>query len=168
MVTDPRRYRYVGPPEIRDAALATEKAIVHSRHSPDAWLERHGIPCTFTYVVDIDGMLRLASRHSEHVACAQGNDVLAAGEITLTIDHGVPTVTAVSNQSTGYCPDVASWQVVAQALERLAIAHPSAFTAAIEFRRCPDCQQLNIVRDGFFVCAMCDADLPSDWNITTV
>ncbi|CAM5508234.1 hypothetical protein STANM309S_03657 [Streptomyces tanashiensis] len=35
----------------------------------------------FTFVVGTDGILRLAPRRSEHVACAGGAMVLSAGEI---------------------------------------------------------------------------------------
>jgi len=34
------------------------------------------------------------------------------------------------------------------ALDRLGLAHPGDFTDKIVFRRCPECGQLYIVRDG--------------------
>ncbi len=113
-----------------------------------------------TYVIDLDGRLRLAPRRSEHVALAGGRDVLAAGEITIVDGR----VTEVSNQSTGYCPDPDCWPAVARALDRLGLAHPGGFTTAIVFRSCPDCGERNIVRDGDFICALCDAELPQRWN----
>ncbi|PSM45330.1 hypothetical protein C6Y14_00035 [Streptomyces dioscori] len=36
----------------------------------------------FTFMVGVDGALRLAPRRSEHVACAGGAMVLSAGEIS--------------------------------------------------------------------------------------
>ncbi|WP_211240655.1 hypothetical protein [Hamadaea tsunoensis] len=71
----------------------------------------------------------------------------------------------MSNQSTGYCPEPASWPAVAAACERAGLAHPGGFTAAFEFRRCPDCGQVNIVKGDDFVCAACDGDLPWEWNV---
>lgn len=35
-----------------------------------------------TFVIDSSGILRLAPRRSEHVACAGGGPVLSAGEVT--------------------------------------------------------------------------------------
>ena len=35
-----------------------------------------------TFVIGVDGVLRVADRRSEHVACAGGGDVLSAGELT--------------------------------------------------------------------------------------
>ena len=71
---------------------------------------------------------------------------------------------AVSNQSTGYCPDVRCWPAVATALERAGLAHPGRFTTAIIFRRCPACGERNLVKDDHYVCALCDAELPAAWN----
>jgi hypothetical protein len=71
----------------------------------------------------------------------------------------------VSNQSTGYCPDINSWPVVADALDRAGIARPSGFTHEVVLRRCPPCQQLNIVREADFVCVFCEAGLPLEWNV---
>lgn len=118
----------------------------------------------FTFVVGADGVLRVAARRSEHVACAGGSPVLAAGEITF---DPAGTVVDVSNQSTGYCPDLVSWQAVAAALDGAGIAHPGGFTHEVVFRRCPRCTEINVVRDGYFVCVFCESDLPAAWNIAT-
>lgn len=50
--------------------------IVYTMQIPNAW---GLIPATF--VVDSEGHLRVADRHSEHIACAGGEPVLSAGEI---------------------------------------------------------------------------------------
>lgn len=71
----------------------------------------------------------------------------------------------VSNQSTGYCPDVSSWSAVARALDDVELGRPSGFTYEVVFRRCPDCQEHNIVREGDFVCVFCGSDLPAVWNV---
>ncbi|BEL04964.1 hypothetical protein Q0Z83_031550 [Actinoplanes sichuanensis] len=108
-------------------------------------------------MITIDGVLLLAPRRSEHVACAAGADVLAAGEITFTPDGGV---SAVTNQSTGYCPQPCCWPAVDAALNRAGIAHPGAFTSAFVFRHCTVCTHLNVIKDDVYVCAHCDTDLP--------
>ena len=115
---------------------------------------------TFTFVVTTDGVLRVAPRHSEHVVCAAGGEVLSAGEIR--VERG--RVLSVSNQSTGYCPEPESWPAVASALERAGIEHAGAFTDEMIFRKCPECGQRNIVKDGDFACAVCGAALPAKWN----
>ncbi|OSP28976.1 MULTISPECIES: hypothetical protein [unclassified Streptomyces] len=51
----------------------------------------------------------------------------------------------------------------AGALEEL--QRPSGFTHEVVFRRCPDCQEHNIVREDDFVCAFCGSDLPAAWNV---
>jgi hypothetical protein len=56
----------------------------------------------FTYVVDEDGVLRLAPRRSEHIDCAGGSDVPAAGEIGFTPNSAGWAVREVSNHSSGY------------------------------------------------------------------
>jgi hypothetical protein len=42
--------------------------------------------------------------------------------------------------------------------------NPAASPEEITFRRCPSCGARNIVRDGDFVCALCDSALPTSWN----
>lgn len=119
----------------------------------------------FTFVVDQAGVLRLAPRRSEHVVCAGGGMVLSAGEISFREESGRWAVDEVTNQSTGYCPDVSSWPAVAEALDRAGIVRPSGFTHEVVFRRCPSCRQLNIVREEDFVCVFCDEVLPQEWNV---
>jgi hypothetical protein len=118
----------------------------------------------FTFVVDLGGTLRLAPRRSEHVACAGGASVLSAGEITFLRDQGRWTVSEVSNQSTGYCPDPDSWSAVGDALDEASLEHPGDFTDPVLFRRCPSCAERNLVKDDSFICAICGAELPVAWN----
>jgi hypothetical protein len=118
-----------------------------------------------TFVVSTDGVLCVANRRSEHVACAGGAEVLAAGELVAVADaHGVRVI-EVSNQSTGYCPEPESWPAVERALDAAGIAHPGRFTYEATFRRCTGCGERNLVKEGWFVCAVCGAELPLVWNI---
>jgi len=118
----------------------------------------------FTYVVDVQGQLWLAPRRSEHVACARGHDVQAAGEIGFA--HGLSgwSVAVVSNQSTGYCPDLESWPALARSLDQAGIAHPDAFTHPVVYRLCRSCGERNVVHDNLFVCALCEGEPPSQWS----
>lgn len=113
-----------------------------------------------------DGDLLLAPRRSEHVHCAGGRDVLAAGEITFRRDGQVWRAVAVTNHSTRYCPAPESWPAAASALDRAGIAHPPGYDPVVAFRRCPACHAINIVRDKDFACAICDGPLPREWNIS--
>ena len=117
-----------------------------------------------TFVVGVDGILRVADRRSEHVACAGGGDVLSAGELTAVRSGSGYSITEVSNQSTGYCPEPESWQAVADALDRAGIAHPGHFTFEAVFRRCTHCGERNLVKDSWFYCAICEGVLPLAWN----
>jgi hypothetical protein len=147
-----RRYAYLGPEEL---AVGGPAPRVHSRADVVAFVaasqERVGALVPATFVIGVDGALRLAPRGSEHVACAGGADVLAAGE--LYFDG--PEVVGASNQSTGYCPEPASWPAVAAALDRLGVQHPGEFTSVFSFRVCGSCGQLNVVKDPW--CAACGA-----------
>lgn len=168
-----RTYRYVGPADLAaGAGAATAGHAVASRADFGEWAAgraRAEWDEPYTYVVGTDGLLRLAPRRSEHVACGGGGSVLAAGEIAFgRTGDGRPTVTEVSNLSTGYCPDLSSWQQIAEALDRAGFERrdrPDAFTHAVVFRRCTHCRERNVVREGHFVCAICGAGLPAVWNL---
>jgi hypothetical protein len=109
-----------------------------------------------------DGELLLAPRRSEHVACAGGRDVLAAGELRF---DSAGVVVEASNQSTGYCPPESCWAHLQTALDRACIPRPAGFTFEVHFRRCPRCGEHNLVKDGWYVCTFCDEDLPVTWNL---
>ncbi|MFD5328761.1 hypothetical protein [Streptomyces sp. NPDC127092] len=168
----PRLYGYTGPPEIRRAVGWDHPGgpVIGAAADFAAWAAVQSaadLAEPFTYVVDARGRLRLAPRRSEHVACAGGGCVRAAGEITWEPSPaGGWSAAEVNNFSTGYAPDPECWPSVAAALETAGLGHPGRFTHAVTFRRCPapDCAQLNVVRDGLYVCAVCGATLPAEWN----
>ncbi|RVX41773.1 S1 RNA binding family protein [Nonomuraea polychroma] len=163
-----RRCRYVGPDELRVQIWSDGTGYPITSHGDLAtWLARqdgHERQEPFTFVIDETTTLRLAPRRSEHVVCAGGKPVLSAGEITFTRSGDAWRVSEISNQSTGYCPDVSSWADVQTALDDAGLDHPGAFTLPIVFRRCLHCGQLNIVKDDHFNCALCDEPLPTAWN----
>lgn len=117
-----------------------------------------------TFIVDSEGYICLADRHSEHVACAGGKPVLSAGEMFFSYEKNNLEVSEITNQSTGYCPEPKSWYQVEKALEQIPLVHPGSFTTEFIFRRCTACHQLNIVKDDLFVCAVCNTNLPKIWN----
>ncbi|MER5895421.1 hypothetical protein [Streptomyces sp. NPDC001876] len=162
-------YRYVGPAELKAAVRPGGGGCrIGSAADFDAWIaERSAAELTepFTFVVGMDGVLRLAPRRSEHVACAGGDMVLSAGEISFMRAADGWAVSEVSNQSSGYCPDVTSWVEAARALDDVELGRPWGFTHEVVFRRCPDCQEHNIVREDDFVCVFCGSDLPAAWNV---
>jgi hypothetical protein len=164
-----RGYRYVGPVELKAAVGPGEgRRRIASAADFDGWIGEQSaaeLAEPFTFVVGMDGVLRLAPRRSEHVACAGGAMVLSAGEISFMLEAHRWIVSEVSNQSTGYCPDGSSWAEVARALDAVKLRRPSGFTHEVVFRRCTDCQEHNIVRESDFVCVFCGSDLPEAWNV---
>ena len=163
-----RVHGYVGPPELRSTVRPdSEGRIIRSAADLDAWLSgREAAEASepFTFVVALDGLLRLAARRSEHVACAGGADVTAAGEMGFARRAGHWAVDEVTNHSTGYCPDLDSWQAVGRALDRACVEHPGRFTHEVVFRRCEECGERSIVREADFVCVFCGSELPVEWN----
>ncbi|AVV46255.1 hypothetical protein C6376_37820 [Streptomyces sp. P3] len=160
----------MGPPELRRTVVdGAGGRVIRSAADLEGEPERDGGTAAddggkpFTHVAGRDGLLRLAPRRSEHVACAEGQDVLGAGEISFRRTPGGPQVHEVSNQSTGYRPDPDSWPTVAAALDRAGIARPDGFTHALVFRRCEGRGEHNVVREA--VCVFRDDDLPPDWNM---
>jgi hypothetical protein len=162
-----RRFAYVGPTEIRDRALQAPAGVsILSREGLFSWLRDVGVDVAgengwATYVVALDGSLVVAPRRSEHVACAQGAAVLAAGEVQFSARGDVLEVT---NNSTGYCPSEDCWESVRSALDRASLEHPPEFTFLARFRLCPTCGERNLVKDDWYQCALCDAELPLAWN----
>jgi hypothetical protein len=176
----PKLYKYIGSEEIRLSVLnCVHGTVIKSIEDLRSWIEttnnfpkgmirsRKTItinPVVATFVIDLNGELLLADRHSEHVACAGGLSVLSAGEIFISRDAECFQVSDVTNQSTGYCPEIESWKYVEAALHKIKIHHPSYFTIEFTFRRCCSCSQINIVKDNLFTCLVCNSILSDEWN----
>jgi hypothetical protein len=166
-----RLYSYVGPRSILEllqqptprACIGESKDILNwiKASKPTLQLDKTIIA---TFVIDTDQVLWIADRHSEHVVCAQGQNVLSAGEITFEIHGSEIEVVEVTNQSTGYCPEPNSWWAVENVLAQLNIPYPTAFTTEFIFRRCEQCGTTNIVKDMWFECAVCQSELKQHWN----
>jgi hypothetical protein len=168
----PRLYRYVGPKRIGDRA-GTEPLgwPIHWAEDVRRWVgatgqsvQRDG-SVVATFVVDEDGRLMISDRSSEHVACAGGGKVRSAGEMTFLISKSGVEVIAVSNQSTGYCPEPESWPSVRTALVDAGLACPELFDPECVFRRCANCGQINVIKGDWFRCQVCSRDLPADYNL---
>lgn len=166
-----RRYAYVGPVEIRQRAERSDDCrcvmgvldlVRWTTNYLRARCERGGV--TVTFIIDLSEQLWVADRRSEHVACADGGAVLAAGEMVLDRVGDSVEIAEVTNQSTGYCPEPGCWKVVERVLKRLGVPHPSRWTAAFEFRRCDRCGTTNLIKEEVFECAVCDAPLSKEWN----
>lgn len=166
-----RMYRYIGPKEIAVRVQPDRRGTpIHSASDVVRWVtdsqqELDADGCVIaTFVVDESGTMRVADRRSEHVACAGGQRVLSAGEMTFDLSGRVARVSGVSNQSTGYCPEPESWPAVAAVLAAAGLDAPPGFTLACVFRRCVGCGMRNLVKDGLFECGVCDRKLPPEYN----
>jgi hypothetical protein len=166
-----RQYRYVGSSGIRQQ-LENPAYRVEVRNGKDVieWIEEMDqvldgdSSVTATFVIDLEQRLWIADQHSEHVVCARGQEVLSAGEIMFAISGNSLEVVEVTNQSTGFCPEPESWQAVSDALNRAGIERPAEFTTAYLFRRCKACGTTNIIKDDWYVCGVCEAELSQEWN----
>jgi hypothetical protein len=162
-------YLYVGPASIRRAVEGVPAGTcIRSQADLEAWLLQN--PTAFdegaTFIVSLDGLLRLAPRRSEHVACAAGAPVLSAGEMRFAWQKPRAAVVAeVTNQSTGYCPEPSSFEDVARALRVAGLFAPPTWSWACVFRRCPGCEQLNLVKNDDFTCEACWGALPRERNL---
>jgi hypothetical protein len=166
-------YKYVGSEGIRlSVAHCPSGTLIQSIVDLKNWIDRTFDSRTIatslvvgTFVIDLNGNLRLSDRHSEHVACAGGEPILSAGEIFISCGREYFEVKDITNQSTGYCPEIESWQYVEVALDRIPIDRPQHFTVEFTFRRCSSCLQVNIVKENLFVCSVCDSSLSDEWNL---
>jgi hypothetical protein len=168
----PRSYRYIGPEEISIRSRSAPRGVpIKFPDDIRRWVSGTGQESNAggliiaTFIVDLEGWLWIADRHSEHVACAGGEPVLSAGELGIRFDRDEIEVVEASNQSTGYCPEPESWPQVALALDRIPLRHPQKFTSEVVFRRCPTCGQVNIIKDGWLFCLACGDELRQRWNL---
>lgn len=146
-----RVYSYIGASDLNDPKLfQTERTLVATGGEFLATLQywqrqKRYAPAIFTFIVDTDGLLWIADRQSEHIACARGGDFLSAGEITFETEDDHIIVSGVTNQSTGYCPEPESWPAVATALDGAHLSHLGHFTQE-------------------FICGVCGKELEQEWN----
>ncbi len=166
-----KSYKYVGPIDLLELVKTVSKGVKVSSHLDVIhWVKDtdqeidHDSQVIATYIVDLDNNLLIADRHSEHVVCAGGEDVLSAGEITFSVEGSTVKVIEVTNQSTGYCPEPESWPYVKEALDKAELESPDSFGREFIFRRCEKCGLLNVVKENWFVCVGCDEDLSKLWN----
>lgn len=165
-----RLYQYVGPDHL--SSLRREEHCVQPSTVNEIFdwtagqltLGNRSRTVIATFIVDRSGNLWIADRRSEHVACADGGPVMAAGEMTFETNGTKIEVTDASNQSTGFCPEPTCWPAVAAALDRIGILRPDDFTESFMFRRCEACGGINLIKDEVFECAACGHELPDQWN----
>jgi len=165
-----RVYKHLNPGSTNAHPVRSTRTAITASSDIRDWLSQMGQRAsrdgavTVTFIVDTDGVLWIADRHSEHTACAAGRGVLSAGEITFDLTGPDIVVCDVTNQSLGYCPEPESWPAVASALKRAGIGHPGCFTTEFVFRQCFECGAKNIVKDGWFECGVCGGALEPTWN----
>lgn len=164
-------YSYVGSQEIFDAIdfNFTGYKISKSEDILD-WIKLTNQEITnnsviATFIINEKQELVINDRHSEHVLCAGGKNVISAGEITFLVKgKNQVLISEISNQSTGYCPQPESWDYVKEVLSKIGIEHPNYFTLAFEFRLCNNCKSINLIKDNIFECQMCESTLDLEWN----
>jgi hypothetical protein len=164
-----RIYKHLNSGKVDAHPVHSTRARIGSSSDVHDWITRTGQnvtrgTVTATFIVDTEGWLWIADRHSEHVACAAGREILSAGEMTFDIRTQGVCVLDITNQSLGYCPEPDSWPAVASALEQSGIRHPERFTSQFVFRRCSECGTKNIVKDEWYECGVCGASLSHTWN----
>lgn len=164
----PRAYSYVGPAKIRESiAEYPEGTPISCASGLLAWLQQQddwaGEVLVATFTVALDQSLWIAPRRTEHVACARGESVLAAGELTLR-GQPQPEVVGATNQSTGYCPEPSCWEAARLAFGAVGIPCPQELTYSYTFRLCEGCGERNLIKDDWFECAICGDELPREWN----
>jgi hypothetical protein len=165
-------YPYVGPKEIamygssdivRVHVLST-KDILSWVHATNQQPDASGAILA-TYIVNEQAEWWLTDRSYEHVACAQGTPVTAAGEVGFWLENGSLDISYVSNQSTGYCPEPSSWSAWKEACLQTDIQPPDNWSVAFQFRRCPACKSIQLIKEEDWFCAICDTALPEQWNL---
>ncbi len=161
-----RLYEFVGPDRLRpDATAGIPRYRLHPKaRAPDLLSELEirdlGMTeLTLTYIVDQRGMVWVAERHVEHIACARGEPVLAAGELTVDLSVKEFEILAATNQSTGYCPEPECWHALAEALDAAGLDRPDGFEYAFRFGRCRKCRSITVIKEDDFSCAECGSEL---------
>ncbi len=171
---NPKEYEYVGPQKILQTIKAKYRGkVIAESEEIHNWIRANHktakagdvVICTFT--INLQGKLVIADRHSEHVQCAFGENVISAGEIAFVVEKkGGISVDSITNQSTGYCPSPESWFEVEKALKKIpklkGLSLLKSFEPKFVFSYCPDCKTRQIVKDEFYFCLECEQELLSE------
>lgn len=160
-------YTYVGPRDLLTLSPPEDLVQVVSAESFYRWAQNKKVRSegyTVTYVVLASGELRMAERQTEHVACAEGGPVRAAGEMSFEIHKREVHITSLSNLSTGFCPEPEYLEQVLALVASLQVDLSTCDVHFFEFRRCQECQSTNVIKVGDPFCVVCDAPLPEEWN----
>ncbi len=170
----PIEYEFVGntdllrlvKPELKGYCIESGADIEYWIKKNDQKLDGNS-EITATFIIDLNHNLLINDRHSEHVVCAAGGNILSAGEIAFELlKNKTYVISQITNLSTGYCPSPKSWNAVKHALEKIGIPFPDFFTTAFEFRICSQCGWINVIKDNYFVCinSECQNELPIHEN----
>lgn len=164
-------YNYIGPKSILKRVQAVYKgSVIKTTDDIVDWLKANNEKIKIediticTFVIDLDNQLLIVNRHSEHVQCAFGKDVLSAGEIGFIIEkENRIRIDSITNQSTGYCPAASSWIEVKKALQKIeGLSIPNGFEPTFVFSYCLTCQTRQIVKEAFYYCPLCEGELLSE------
>ncbi|AZZ91839.1 hypothetical protein EUZ85_14310 [Hahella sp. KA22] len=165
-------YSYVGPKDllllvdndVERFAIYSHLDVLDWKSKTEQTLQKDKT-ITATYIIDTNDTLYIGDRHMEHVSCAIGDHIKAAGEITFEITTHQVSIIGATNQSTGYCPEKSCWNELRKALEKTSMRTVNGFTESFEFRICTHCKTINIIKESVFYCAVCDSKLSKHWNI---
>ena len=167
----PIEYGYIGPEKfLKNLDKKYKGFLINDRNDIEKWIlqtdqitDSNGLIIA-TFIINLENKLLINDRHSEHVQCANGENILSAGEIGFVVKNTkVEGIEFISNQSTGYCPSSRSWDKVEKAINEIeGIEVPKEFEPKFEFSYCSNCQSLKIVKDEYYYCHRCDNELYSE------
>ena len=164
----PKKYEYIGPKRILKRVVQEYMGLeISQKEDIEKWIKETNQKISkdqlivATFVINKSGKLLISDRHSEHVQCANGENVLSAGEIGFEIENNkLQRVSFISNQSTGYCPSPKSWDKVEECLRKINdLEFPDYFNPKFIFSYCPNCKTLKIIKEDFYLCYRCDGEL---------
>ena len=157
------RYNYVGPTEIGKRTFASERHLVTCPEDVRNGISNNrtavaGGSMMATFVIDTTSLRGLQTSQRTCRVCTWRRRAFSWRD---DIVHGLDERWQFRgyHKSTGYCPGIDSWPVVAVALDKARIGHPNGFTVKCVFRKC-SCGQINIIKDNYFQCAVCGSQLP--------
>lgn len=134
-ITSTFKYTFAGTEEQRQKAKNnTDRKLIASPLDFNALLTTKLVRKTreyygpITYIINTNNELFAGMLIEEHVQAAQGEDVIAAGEILLEYKNHIWAAVELNNRSNGYFPARSTYPIVAAILDKAGIRHPEQFT----------------------------------------